>query len=175
MADDHAPHGASSSAANLASGLETMKANLAAVIAESQALRNDVKVAEAGRKRASAIATALLALLVVLVGMGIVITAQNNQTVHKVNEVAQQMADCTTAGGHCYQQGNERYSQAIADVIRAELFMAECARLFPGEVGPTYDAKLESCVYGRLAKAAAERANPPRNPLPSPSAAASPR
>lgn len=165
--DEHAQN--SAAVANLATGLETMRTNLAAVIAESQALRDDVRVAEQGRKRSMAVASGLLVLLIVLVGMAVVVAAQNNKTVHKVNAVAQQMSDCTTPGGQCYQQGADRYAHAIEDVIRAEIFMAECARLYPGEVGPSYDAKLEACVYGRLAKAAEER-RIAANPAPSPSA-----
>lgn len=152
-----------------------LRRDLTQLINESKALRTDVKGAEHARRRATSVSLALLSLLVLFVGMLLVIGYQNNQLVHKVDEANARMADCTTPGGTCYSQGAVRTHQAIVDVIRAELLMAECARLYPGEVGPTYDAKLEKCVYSRLADT--QSAAPDRHlmsPSPSPRKAASP-
>lgn len=131
--------------------VETLRSSLADLIAESQALRKDVKTAEDARRRATAVNLALMGLLTLFVGLLLVVGYQNNQVIHKVNVTNQQLADCTTPGGKCYQQGQVRTGQAISDVIRAEIFMAQCARLYPNESGDAYDRKLEACVFARLA------------------------
>lgn len=149
--------------------LDVLKSNLTDVIAESKALRRDVAAAEAGRKRANAANLALLAMLLILVGMGIIITWQNNNLVYTVNRTNSQMADCTNPGGKCYAEGTVRTAHAINDIIRAEVYIAECSRLYPGESGPAYDRKLEQCVYGRLAQPGT---SPSTSPNPSPSTSA---
>src|SRR5688572_16946397 len=110
-----------------------LRRSLDDLIVESQALRTDVKTAETARRRATTINMLLLGLLAIFVGLLCVVTWQNNQLVHKVNEANARMADCTTQGGRCYTQGQERVAHAIEDVIRAEIYMAQCARLYPGE------------------------------------------
>lgn len=149
--------------------VDGLRASLTALISESQALRKDVKTAEEARKRATGVSLGLLGLVAIFVALLLAVGWQNNQLVHKVNQTNAAMSDCTNPGGTCYTQGAQRYAQAIGDVIRAELFMAECARLYPGEVGPTYDAKLEKCVYGRLASTAGHAPAPAASPSPSPS------
>lgn len=165
MAIHDVPGGQPSSAANVAQ----LKQSLADLIEESQALRNDVHDAERARKKASLVSMMVLIALCVPMIMLVILVWQNNmisQDVRKTNEV---IVDCTTPGGKCAAQSSKRTGDAIGDIIRANIFMAECARLYPGEVGPEFDRKLEACVYGRLAAAAAERskASPPPSPSPS--------
>lgn len=143
-----------------------LRQSLTDLIAESQALRSDVHKAEAARKRITTISLALIASMIVPLVILLVLVAQNNsisQDTHKTNEL---IADCTSPGGKCAQEGGRRTGEAIADIIRAEIYMAQCARVFPGLVGPEYDRKLEACVYARLAEAARQRAA--GNPSPSP-------
>jgi len=149
-----------------------LRSSLSALIEESKALRTDVHGAEAARKRANVINLGVLLLLASFVGLLLLLNWQNNQLAHQVNQTNKQIADCTTAGGKCYQQGSQRTGTAIGDIIRAELYMAECSRMYPGEAGPGYDRKLEACVYGRLLAASKARdqasATPTPSPVPSP-------
>lgn len=124
--------------------------SLASLMAESRALRTDVRTAEAARRRASHISAGVLGLLVIFIGLLLAVTWQNNQLAHQVNRTNKVMVDCTTPGGSCYKEGEVRTGKAIGDIIRAEVFMAECARLYPDEAGPAYDKKLEACVMERL-------------------------
>jgi hypothetical protein len=127
-----------------------LQKSLTDLITESQELRSDVHGAERARRRAGTINLALLGVLVAFVGLLLVVTFQNNRLSHRVTETNTRMADCTTPGGRCYDEGRTRSSAAIADLIRSQMFMAECARLFPDEAGAAYDAKLEACVLERL-------------------------
>lgn len=122
-----------------------LQQSLADLIRESQALRVDVHTAEAARKRANHINLGVLGLLILFVALLVGIGWQGNVT-------NQRIADCTTAGGDCYEEGRKRTAAAIGDIIKVSIYMAECARLYPGEAGPEYDRKLEACVYGRLAQ-----------------------
>lgn len=144
-----------------------LRQSLADLITESQALRTDVRDAERARRRASQINLAVLGLLALFVALLIAIGWQGNKVIGQVHKTNETMADCTTPGGECYERSRQRTGDAIGDIIRANLYMAECARLFPGEAGPNFDRKLEECVYGRLAEAAKARAETP-TPTPAP-------
>jgi hypothetical protein len=137
-------------AAPVPPSVAALRQSLADLIDESQALRTDVHAAEKARKRTGQISLAVLGLLVIFVGLMMAVTWQTNQVAHQVNQTNRRMADCTTPGGACYEEGRKRTGQAISDIIRAEVYMAECARLYPGDSGPAFDRKLEACVSGRL-------------------------
>ncbi len=143
---------------------EALRQSLADLVAESKNLRGDVAKDAAERRRANRLNLAFLAVITGFVLGSVILVWQNNHLSHQVNDLTQQMADCTTPGGNCYTKANERTGSAIADIVRAEIYMAQCARLFPGESGPSYDTKLEACVYERLADPARKR-----SPAPSPS------
>jgi hypothetical protein len=141
---------------------EILGGTLADLIGESRALRADVHSAETARKLSSKFMLALLALVACGLVLLFALSVQNNQLAREVKATNARMADCTTPGGHCYEQSNRRTGKAIGDIIHAEVFMAECARLYPDQAGPAYDAKLEACVAQRLA------APPPASLAPSP-------
>ncbi len=144
-----------------------LRKSLADLISESQALRKDVHSAEAARRTASRINLLAVGVLAIFVGLLLVVTWQNNQLARRVNETNTRMADCTTPGGKCYEQGRVRTDGAVGAVVRISVFVSECGRLWPGESGPAYDRKLEQCVAERLAAAA--KTPQPAAPSPSPS------
>lgn len=152
--------------------VSALRESLHELVAESQALRVDVHGAEKARKRASQINIALLALLGLFVALLVIVTWQNNKVVHQVNKTNAFIADCTGADGACYKENAKRTQGVVGDIIRAEIFMAECARLYPDEAGPTYDAKLETCVAQRLSGPGLRPTAPA--PGPGPSVPASP-
>lgn len=153
---------------------DALRDALSPLITESKALRTDMRASDAIQRRRIMINLGGLAVVGLLVFWLAVMVYQNNQLSQQLNNVTAQIADCTTAGGTCYEQGSSRTSTAIGDIIAANVFMAECARLFPGEVGPAYDKKLEKCVYDRLTQAAAQRAQASPSPSPSPQPSPSP-
>jgi type II secretory pathway component PulL len=142
---------------------ETLTTSLNDLLTQSEALRADVHAAETARRRATFINSVMMALLVVLVGLLVVVTWQNNRLTERVSETNARMADCTTPGGACYEDGRARTRQAISDVVRVSVFVAQCARLYPGEAGPEFDAKMEKCVSERLVAA---QATPSVSPTP---------
>jgi hypothetical protein len=129
-----------------------LRKSLTDLVAESQALRGDVRSAETARRRASQINLGLLGLLILFVGLLVAIGWQGNQAIAASRETNRRIADCSTPGGACYEEGRELTAAAINDILLVSIYMAECARLFPGEAGPEYDRKLEACIYQRLSQ-----------------------
>jgi hypothetical protein len=147
----------------------TEAARRAELLAETRALRHDVRQAEQARRRVTLIGLVLLAAMCILLIVSLVLAAQTKRVAEQVHDTNQVIADCTSPTGACAQEGSQRASQAIGNIIRAEIFLAECGRLYPGESGPSYDAKLENCVYARLSAAAGSPPRPPVRPTPLPS------
>lgn len=148
-----------------------LKQSLTDLIGEAQALRGDVHSAEHARRKANRINLAMLALLGIFVIMLVGVTWQNNSLAHEVAKTNRTLADCLDPSGDCYKLGQQRTGSAIQDIIRAEIFMAECSRLYPSVSGPEYDRQLEACVFERLAGPGLRSHN---NPMPEPSAAPAP-
>lgn len=117
---------------------------------------------EAGRRQNRILV--VLAALLVLSLFGNVATLQVASSAKATSEA---VADCTTAHGKCYEAGRARTGDAISDLIVSQLAVVQCARLYPGESGPAYDAKLAACVRERVL--AAQKAREAQ-PSPSPSA-----
>jgi len=113
---------------------------------EARALRGDVHASEVSRRRASRINIALLAVLAVLAALLLWVSVQNRQLNNRI-------ADCTTAGGRCYEESGARTGKAISDLIRAQVYVAQCSRLHPGESGPEFDREL--AVSGWITRPAA--------------------
>ncbi len=158
-------------------GVAALREDLGAVLAESQALRQDVHTAEVARRRATQVNIALLGLVALFVGLLVAIGWQNNQVIAgvdtaitSIDQTGEQIASCTTPGGQCYEEGRKRTDGAISAVVRISIFVSQCGRLWPGESGPEYDRQLEQCVMQRLRAAT----NPTPQPSPSASAPASP-
>lgn len=149
---------------------EVLRASLESLIAESQALRSDIHGAEQARRRANQINLGVLLVLALFVSMVLVIGWQNNRVISQVRETNNRVADCTTAGGQCFEDGRRRTGGAIDAITRISIYVALCARLYPGESGPAFDAKMEKCVADRLAKA---QASPSPGPTVVPSSAPS--
>lgn len=141
--------------------IEALTARLADIIDESRALRSDVHAAEAARRRVATFNLAVLTILAVALLAVVGLAWQNNQLAHKVNRTNEQMADCTTPGGHCYEEGRQRTGEAVGALTRISVYVSQCGRLYPGESGPEYDRKLDACVQARLA---AELAKPTPTP-----------
>jgi hypothetical protein len=140
---------------------------LNALTGELKALREDVQADARARVRKQ---HTIMAVLVVLVGglalVGLV-SVQNRQIAQQTKTTNAVMVDCTTPGGGCYRANQARTRQAIQDVIRTQVYVAECARLRPDQSGPLFDAAIEVCVAERLA---ADRPTPSASPTPGPSA-----
>jgi hypothetical protein len=79
------------------------------------------------------------------------------------------VADCTTAGGKCYENGRRQTSDAVGAILKAESYQVECARLYPGESGPAFDVKFEACVSAKLQAGMATQPAPSPGPSVSPS------
>lgn len=158
------PDGGQPSASTVAA--TQLRQSLAELIGESQALRTDVNAAEQARTKASRLNLMMLVALCVPILLLLALAWQNNRLARELHDTNERIADCTTVGGKCHTEGGRRTAGAIQAVIDAELFIAQCARLYPNESGPTYDRKLENCVADRLAAV---------TPLPTPTAVPAPQ
>jgi hypothetical protein len=143
--------------------------SLTALIAESQALRVDVKANERARKRENQINLGVLLMLSLFVFLVLVVAWQNNTIAQQTRDTNARMLSCTVPGGPCYEDGRKRTAQAVGDIYKVSIYMAECSRLRPGVSGPEFDAFLEGCVNDKLtASQAAPRVQPTPTPTASP-------
>lgn len=141
--------------------VDAITGHLEDIIQESKALRGDVRQAERARRKAAAFNLAVLVVLAVaLLAVG-ALGWQNNKLAQRQDETNRRIADCSTPGGRCYEEGRTRTSGAIAAVVRISVYVSQCGRLYPGESGPEYDKKLDACVAAKLA-AATPGPTPPR-------------
>jgi type VI protein secretion system component VasK len=127
-----------------------LSASLQQVLDEARSLRTDVKAAERARRRESQINLVIIGVLAVFVLLVGVVTWQNNQVIRQTQQTNDTIADCTSPAGECYKSGQRRTAAVVEDLIRASTFVAQCARLRPGESGPEFDAFLEQCVAEKL-------------------------
>lgn len=125
-----------------------LQTSLAAVADATNGLREDVRMAQKESARKTRISFVLIAVLGILLVLVLAVSFQ----LKKTND---HIADCTTAGGQCYEEGRQRTGGAIATLTRISVYVSQCGRLWPGESGPEYDRKLEQCVAERLAADAA--------------------
>lgn len=126
---------------------------------------------EAGRaadrqRRQNRTMVTLLAIIGVLVVALVTITVQNRLRSNQNSEILRQtartsaqIADCTTVGGKCYEQGAARTSDVLRMIIRSQIYFASCSKLYSS------DPAIEQCVMRKLAASSATTA-----PTPAPSA-----
>jgi len=124
--------------------VEGLRTNMGELIAISKGLRADVRSAERVRRLKEA-------LMLVLIGLLLFVAWQNYQNGTASRQTAERIADCTTAGSTCYEQGQARTAGAIRILIRSNTVIVECSRELPGLSGPEFDRKFEACVARRLA------------------------
>lgn len=146
---------------------------MTSILEEAKQLRLDYQQQTAESRRSSRILMGAIAALIALIIPMVILLIINTQVMRQSNETARVIADCTTPGGRCYDEGRSRTSGAIGDIVRASVYMSQCSRLYPGEYGEEFDRKLEACVNERLSKAATQRQSPSPSPSVSPSTPAS--
>lgn len=120
------------------------------VITEAEGVRGDVAAANRIRRRDNRVTHAAAVVIVLLLVAAIVLTAQNQRLARQNTDLGRQnqriselIADCTTEGGTCYEEGRRRTGDAISEVVRANIAVQQCAE----RVSPDL---LESCVSDAL-------------------------
>jgi hypothetical protein len=132
------------------------------------ALRADVQADARARVRKQHTIMAVLAVLAAAVGLVGFVSVQNNRIARDTRTTNTRIVDCTTPGGGCYRDRQRRTGDAVGDIVKASVFVAECSRLRPGDSGPVFDAALEQCVAAKLSS------HRPSTPVPTPAPAPSP-
>jgi hypothetical protein len=132
---------------------------------EAKDLKAQVVVANQARRRENRIYLMILGVLGLFVALSLFVSAQNYQIAEQTRTTNERLADCTTPTGKCYRQGQARTGSAVADILKASVYMAECSRLRPGDSGPEFDAFLERCVAERIVRS---RATPAPSSTPTP-------
>jgi hypothetical protein len=117
----------------------------------ARALTEEVRADRVRQRRRSVIDTTLLVLVAVLVLALFMIVLQNRARSDENAAILRQtaltgerIADCTTVGGKCYEQGGQRAASAVQMVIRAEIYKDSCSKV------EVTDAAIEQCVLRRL-------------------------
>ncbi len=130
--------------------VEALSASLEELLTESQRLRADVHSAEEARKRTNKIGLGLIVAVAVFVLLVGVVTWQNNKVLRQTGATNDVIVDCTAPTGECYRLNLQRTADVVLDIVKASTYVAQCARLKPGESGPAFDRYLEECVAAKL-------------------------
>lgn len=116
-----------------------------------EALRYGIRDSEVARRRESRTNRTILAMLAIFVVGSFIVGALAYSAAQDSRDTNRRIADCTTLGGKCNTEANQRTGGYIANITRGQIAVGECSRLYPNESGPAYDAKLRACVYDRIA------------------------
>jgi hypothetical protein len=132
------------------------------LITESKALRKDIDLDRRLWRQRIRLGLVLVAVAVLLLGGLLSLTvrfeqdrkgrsAANIAELREIQAVNERIADCTTAGGACYERGASRTGDAIAQLARLQIAINLCGR----ESGNDTMAEMERCVAAK-SKAAAK-------------------
>ncbi|HEU4542988.1 MAG TPA: hypothetical protein VFR23_17795 [Jiangellaceae bacterium] len=128
------------------SGGTPLAAALAALVEELRLLRGDVQVEAARRQKVSRITAVFIALLLVICGAVLVVGFQNHQLGKQNRNIGDQIADCTTAGGKCYEEGRRRSANNLDILILSGVYAQTCR----DTRGVDTDAEVVACVKRKL-------------------------
>lgn len=152
-----------------------LESRLAGLIAESAALRTDLKGSEAQRRKENLISMASGVLIIIFIALVLAVATQNRaiaedarQSALEAKKTSDIIADCITPTGKCYRDGSKRTGGAVGNIIKAEMILKQCDREFP-----TSEPGYNTCVTTRLAKLLPAAATTP--PVPAPSKSPAPK
>lgn len=108
----------------------------------ARALTDEVRADRRARRHRDRRMMALLVVLALLVVALAALGLMNRRTNEQNAELVRQIKDCTTAGGACYERGQARTGSAVAQVVRAQVFIDLCGR----DPGNDTAAEMQACV-----------------------------
>jgi hypothetical protein len=121
------------------------------LLEESRRLRADVVARSETQRKFTRMALAAVVVTIMLLGIQLTILLQNRRTSAETRAVirenastSQQIADCTTAGGRCFEEGSKRSAERTQGQIRAQTEIAVCQRF------STTEDQLRKCVSSAL-------------------------
>lgn len=136
---------------------ETVKGLRDEIVQDAERRRKEAE-AEAWRlRRRSTFIVVWLVAAVLLLGGLFTVALQNRKINSQNGSIARRIADCTTSGGQCYEDGQRRTGTAIQEIILGNIYIQQCAKV------TQTDAELEQCVIRRMTS------QPPQPPSASPS------
>ena len=110
-----------------------------------QGLSDGVAAAGRARRRDNITFVVVAVVYFLLLGGLWTVTRQNREIARQNGEISRQIADCTAAGGACYEAGQRRAAAVVAELVRAHVAVAQCYR------ASKTDAELEKCVIKKVA------------------------
>lgn len=124
---------------------------LQALLDQSQQLRNDVRERERRQRRTNALMATGIFLVLVMVAALLTLLVQSRQRgndtralIRNNSATSEQIADCITAGGTCYEQGHKQTAAALQQLINAQVEIQSCAKK------TSTDAELRACIAAAL-------------------------
>lgn len=136
---------------------------------EAHKLREVVEADNEQRKRENRRLLAVGVALVLILGAQLALLVQSRtrsieygKILETTSEAQQRIADCTTAGGKCYQEGQQRTGQVMRDLAKFNAYAVECGRDLSRS-----DAQVEACTVAKI-EAAAKAAQAKAHPTPTP-------
>ncbi len=127
------------------------------LVTESRAMRAAIDVDRQVWKIRIRLVLGAVAVAVVMIGGLLSLTvrfeqerkgrsAANIAELQEIQAVNSRIADCTTAGGECYERGQERTGAVLAEVTRIQILVDLCGR----EPGNDTLAEMERCVAAKV-------------------------
>jgi hypothetical protein len=113
-------------------------AEMTAEVRRDREQREAAEAAERARRRRAErwMMGLLVALSLVIVGLSMLVirfeadrrdrSAANAEILRRNAQLSEQIADCTTAGGECYERGAQRTGQAVAELARVQILIEVC-------------------------------------------------
>jgi hypothetical protein len=142
---------------------------LQSLLSESKQLRADVKEREQRNRRMGVLIIVALAVSLVMIVAVVVLLVQSrarsadSRALLRANaETSRRIADCTTAGGQCYEQGAKRSGTAIRQLIQAQVEIAACHQVSDTE------RELRTCLDDALGPLLEPKPMPAPGPTPAP-------
>jgi Tfp pilus assembly protein PilN len=125
---------------------------LTALLGESQRLRADVRDRERRQRRLMGLIAATVVVCLVLVTSVMVLLVQSRQRGNDTRALLrtnaatnERIADCTTVGGKCYEEGSKRSAAFIQLLLQGQKQIALCRS------ESDTSAELEKCIDKALA------------------------
>ncbi len=136
-------------------------AALTAEVRQDREQRAAVEAAERGRRRrAERWVTGLLVVALLMLGGLVTLVLQfehdrrdrsaaSAENLRRIEAINERIADCTTAGGDCYEQGQARTGAILVEVTRIQILVDLCGRVADNDTL----AEMEKCVATQAARA----------------------
>jgi hypothetical protein len=118
------------------------------LVKESRQLRADMHQAQERQRYRFQWMIIFMAVLAVAVIALSTLVIQNQRISKSNQEIASQIADCTTSGGACWEESRQRSKTNVTSILNTTIFVSECLQQYPDI--PRLRDEFEACIRREL-------------------------